>query len=289
MMGPLDRCTQATTWLLRSPRRCTWLHRCHILEAVLALMLCILNVVILLTEHGFESVPKVAGYMFEALLFSCIMLARLPWLCRLERRSALAARLCEEGRPGASLLSAKIMHMAILDMLVVSVLSFVLFLTGVVHFWRKSLCPRPEDGAWPFACHFYYMTCCLFMARNVVFGALCFLLMAALEPHLRERIEELSSKGLEPEAIEQLPAHPYGDPRAPATDTQCTICLEEFARDEMVRYLPCGHHFHAACADAWLRRRAECPMRCESGLGGTDEGAVGLAQLDLADYLRSHA
>jgi hypothetical protein len=40
----------------------------------------------------------------------------------------------------------------------------------------------------------------------------------------------------------------------------CAVCLSEFAVDERLRRLPCGHYFHRRCADEWLRRSKRCPL-----------------------------
>lgn len=41
----------------------------------------------------------------------------------------------------------------------------------------------------------------------------------------------------------------------------CTICLDAFEPEELVRGLICGHVYHSDCLDPWLtRRRACCPM-----------------------------
>ncbi|KAM9892953.1 hypothetical protein OXX79_009669 [Metschnikowia pulcherrima] len=41
----------------------------------------------------------------------------------------------------------------------------------------------------------------------------------------------------------------------------CSICLEIYEPDDIVRGLICGHVFHAECVDPWLiRRRACCPI-----------------------------
>ncbi|XP_057426965.1 probable E3 ubiquitin-protein ligase RHY1A [Lotus japonicus] len=44
----------------------------------------------------------------------------------------------------------------------------------------------------------------------------------------------------------------------------CSICLESFTDgDELIR-LPCGHKFHSACLDPWIRCCGDCPYcrRC---------------------------
>ncbi|KAG1365488.1 putative RING-H2 finger protein ATL69 [Cocos nucifera] len=44
----------------------------------------------------------------------------------------------------------------------------------------------------------------------------------------------------------------------------CPICLAEYEGGEALRRVPeCGHCFHAACVDEWLRVSATCPL-CRS-------------------------
>jgi hypothetical protein len=40
----------------------------------------------------------------------------------------------------------------------------------------------------------------------------------------------------------------------------CAICLSEFEAAEKVKELPCGHWFHPACIDEWLRSQGSCPL-----------------------------
>jgi len=51
-----------------------------------------------------------------------------------------------------------------------------------------------------------------------------------------------------------------GPPAAVSSQTQCPVCLEEFARGDAVRVLPCSHIGHPACMDPWLRRSHKCPL-----------------------------
>lgn len=41
---------------------------------------------------------------------------------------------------------------------------------------------------------------------------------------------------------------------------RCTVCLESFQEEEIVRLLPCLHQFHSQCIDEWLHRQATCPI-----------------------------
>ena len=40
----------------------------------------------------------------------------------------------------------------------------------------------------------------------------------------------------------------------------CSICLEDFRANVMVRNLPCSHFFHKACIDKWLSQNETCPL-----------------------------
>lgn len=40
----------------------------------------------------------------------------------------------------------------------------------------------------------------------------------------------------------------------------CAVCLCDYCDGDLLRRLPCGHHFHQRCADKWLRRNKRCPL-----------------------------
>ncbi|KAL6850043.1 hypothetical protein ACP4OV_020670 [Aristida adscensionis] len=47
---------------------------------------------------------------------------------------------------------------------------------------------------------------------------------------------------------------------------ECAVCIAELRDGDEGRALPrCGHRFHAACVDAWLRRHTTCPL-CRGGV-----------------------
>ncbi|KAM3318347.1 hypothetical protein ACQJBY_035845 [Aegilops geniculata] len=80
---------------------------------------------------------------------------------------------------------------------------------------------------------------------------------------------ERGIRGMEPSVVTTFPTAKFaaGDDsqRPPAQEeSQCTVCLEEYEAKDVVRVLPyCGHAFHAACIDTWLRQHPTCPI-CRS-------------------------
>uniref|UniRef100_A0A0D9V068 RING-type domain-containing protein n=1 Tax=Leersia perrieri TaxID=77586 RepID=A0A0D9V068_9ORYZ len=56
---------------------------------------------------------------------------------------------------------------------------------------------------------------------------------------------------------------------AAAGEGECAVCIGELRDGDECRALPrCGHRFHAACVDAWLRLHANCPLCRASVVGG---------------------
>lgn len=66
------------------------------------------------------------------------------------------------------------------------------------------------------------------------------------------------SRGLKKKAIDALPVTAVK--QGHQEEEQCAICLADLAAGEELRVLPwCGHSFHVACVDAWLRAHSSCP------------------------------
>ncbi|KAF9365655.1 hypothetical protein BGX34_009086 [Mortierella sp. NVP85] len=47
-----------------------------------------------------------------------------------------------------------------------------------------------------------------------------------------------------------------GDPE----EAICAICLGDYSLNEIIRFLPCQHHFHLDCVDQWLLTDKSCPL-----------------------------
>ncbi|KAF9537894.1 hypothetical protein EC957_007536 [Mortierella hygrophila] len=43
-------------------------------------------------------------------------------------------------------------------------------------------------------------------------------------------------------------------------EATCAICLGDYKPDEIIRFLPCQHHFHLECVDQWLATDKSCPL-----------------------------
>ncbi|KAM3223182.1 hypothetical protein ACQJBY_056869 [Aegilops geniculata] len=68
----------------------------------------------------------------------------------------------------------------------------------------------------------------------------------------------LPPRGLKKKAIDALPVTAVKEGHQ--LEEQCAICLADLAAGEELRVLPrCGHSFHVACVDVWLRVHATCP------------------------------
>ncbi|OEL25508.1 RING-H2 finger protein ATL46 [Dichanthelium oligosanthes] len=93
--------------------------------------------------------------------------------------------------------------------------------------------------------------------------------------------------GLGQAAIDALPEFAYGELSGAAAAAasrkgkekavrafDCAVCLCEFADDDRLRLLPaCGHAFHVACIDVWLRSSATCPL-CRTKLSARQLAAA---------------
>lgn len=96
-------------------------------------------------------------------------------------------------------------------------------------------------------------------------------LMQIHRPHL--------SSGIKKNALKTFPVVQYSaELKLPGVDTECVICLSEFAPGELLLLLPkCNHGFHVFCIDRWLRLHSSCP-KCRHCLIETCEKIMGYGQ-----------
>lgn len=90
---------------------------------------------------------------------------------------------------------------------------------------------------------------------------------------------KLANTGIKKKALKTFPIVSYAaDLKLHNLDTECAICLSDFATGEKVRVLPkCNHGFHVKCIDKWLNSHSSCPT-CRHCLIQTCKKIVGCSQ-----------
>eukprot|EP00906_Rhabdomonas_costata_P016194 RCo023238 len=83
-----------------------------------------------------------------------------------------------------------------------------------------------------------------------------------------ERLSALPDvcRGIPVELVEQA-TQSFTLTAPPPDFPQCSICLEEFAAQQEVRSLPCGHLYHKPCVDRWFGVDPRCPI-CKADIRG---------------------
>lgn len=70
-------------------------------------------------------------------------------------------------------------------------------------------------------------------------------------------------QGLPTHIVEQFPKSRYSAVVGDNLDEDqrtCTICLEEYVENDVIRRLACTHAYHTCCIDTWLSKSTQCPI-----------------------------
>ncbi|CAI9780853.1 unnamed protein product [Fraxinus pennsylvanica] len=92
--------------------------------------------------------------------------------------------------------------------------------------------------------------------------------MGAVETTTFEEVQNIfdtgGAKGLAGDTVEKIPKITIGKDEnvdASGERVSCSVCLQDFQVEEIVRRLPqCHHMFHLPCIDTWLLRHGSCPL-----------------------------
>jgi hypothetical protein len=78
---------------------------------------------------------------------------------------------------------------------------------------------------------------------------------------------------VEEQPVESAPESPPPLPDKYVTScTTCSICIDDFEEEELIRYLPkCKHAFHTDCIMPWLTERQGCCPLCKTAVLESDE------------------
>ncbi|KAK4774005.1 hypothetical protein SAY87_029024 [Trapa incisa] len=89
--------------------------------------------------------------------------------------------------------------------------------------------------------------------------------------------------GVNRNAMKTLPVVRYSpELRLPGFNSECAICLSEFAAGERIRLFPkCHHGFHIECINMWLSAHSSCPT-CRDCLIETSQKIVSCSPSQVA-------
>lgn len=98
------------------------------------------------------------------------------------------------------------------------------------------------------------------------------ILMIFLFPIIFHKLDEYESTQarpvVNPEELFAIKTCMVADLAFRRTFEKCSICLDEFSKEALVRPLPCEHYFHVECIDPWLLQRSNrCPI-CKAEVSG---------------------
>lgn len=102
-------------------------------------------------------------------------------------------------------------------------------------------------------------------------------------------LAHISISGINEKALKTFSIVNYSaELNLPVLDSECVICLSDFAPGERVKVLPkCNHGFHIRCIDRWLNSHSSCPT-CRHCLIQTCEKLVGCSMPNTLPQTAPH-
>jgi Ring finger domain len=96
-------------------------------------------------------------------------------------------------------------------------------------------------------------------------------IMVFLFPVIFHKLDEYDGSSLrviKPRVLFKMYSCRANEYRGEMRFEECSICLERFSEESLLRPLECGHYFHLECIDPWLLNRSNrCPI-CKQEIDG---------------------
>jgi len=220
------------------------LYRVHLFEAIVALLLMLLQLVLLLTFPGSVWDPakvEVLLLMLFTLFPISVTIVRLPVLVGMERRCRELVLSFERAEQRVDHMMMSLLHsQAGRDVRLLS--GLLAFWYGFSIFWESAAPPCRDVDAFNvdvLPCDTLACSCITLCNVNVVLFSASFLAPNMIRWN-RDRFVPQRHKGIPMEMLRQLPTFEFGRSNSPVTTAECYICLEDFAVGDRIRSLPCG-------------------------------------------------
>ncbi|PIK53370.1 hypothetical protein BSL78_09732 [Apostichopus japonicus] len=124
--------------------------------------------------------------------------------------------------------------------------------------WEGTVCL----GVNPFTSPISFSTIWQYVFSLIVSVYVILTFKKTRRPQRLEDVED-SLQRLAKLSVSKMPTRKYKKKKGSLTSQEsdnCAICLDEFSKGQVIRMLPCDHHFHCKCVDDWLIKRRTCPL-----------------------------